>query len=96
MSAVARVHATRPNGEQVTFFAADVRLVEARDGRIWVECDDLPDRVELDPAETMRARAQLANLVAARLHDARAAHRILDDAIDSCIALTEIDERGTQ
>ena len=93
----------RPDGSLVLFLADDVRLVEHRDGRYEVEADDLDQPLPVDRADVVAAAAQVATLVAARLHDARRAHRILNDAIhgDNPDAFTrladqQLDGRGDE
>lgn len=94
----------RPDGSMVLFLSDDVRLVEARDGSYTVEADDLATPLPIDRAEVVRAAAQVANLIAARLHDARRAAQVLDDAIHgtdteawaATIANEALDGRGEQ
>ena len=93
----------RPDGALVRWLTADTRLVETRAGELYAEADDLPEPLLLDRAEVVAAAAQVANLIAARLHDARLAARVLDEAIhgDDPDAWTRIadvrpDGRGDQ
>lgn len=93
----------RADGALVLFLADDVRLVEHRDGTYTIEADDLAAPLPIDRTEVVTAAAQVANLIAAKLHDARLAARVLDDAIHgddptvfTRLADRQLDGRGEQ
>lgn len=71
---------TRPDGSTAWPLADDVWLVETKSGEFIAEAPDL-EPLKLDRESVVAAAAQVANYVAAVLHDARQAARILDDAI---------------
>lgn len=83
----------RPDGARVWLLDEEITVAELPDGTGYeITAADLATPVRLDPDEVYRAGHAIANLVKARLHDARQTQAarvelaILDDPVDSIVA----------